>query len=466
MPDQPIPVNPFASHSVVESQPSDEATRREELNRLFTQARWLAECAACVYPPESAEYPEEGELDRAAGDSYRTYRRDVRNRWWKPWNWVRWWKWSELNQKIDDSRAVWLTAHNAWVNCARERIENHVKKLESGPWANPAEVDVQFISQNGTEYFLAKDNDTVILCFRGTEPKMKDILTDLLAWQTEYPNVKTKPKIHSGFYGAMDGIWEDLKKELKDVDKRNVWITGHSLGGALASLAAYRLVNEKILDADQIGGVLTFGQPHVGDGKFANEYRKLKGKEQGLLHDRHYRFVNNCDIVTMSFPKYLWIFSFIAGPILTHFLPKPVSKDAIRLASPMAASEPPTPQQVSSTAAASSQQRASQAANSQQSNMAESKRTFEYSDTGRVVFANRANQFSLLTPASSGGLWSSVRWPFGLFLGRVGSWFKGFFTPRGFLKGFTSVAADHSMNEYNRILREPCNRHTDTGKQD
>ena len=70
-----------------------------------------------------------------------------------------------------------------------------------------------------------------------------------------------------------------------------LWITGHSLGGALAVLAAARLA----LDIDKsiyksINGLYTFGQPRVGNRVFV----KALDEE---IKPRYFRFVNDNDIV-------------------------------------------------------------------------------------------------------------------------------------------------------------------------
>ena len=66
-----------------------------------------------------------------------------------------------------------------------------------------------------------------------------------------------------------------------------IWFTGHSLGDALATLAAFRYENAR--------GTYTFGSPRVGDKIFKNAF-----------HTRTYRFVNNCDIITRMPPPVLY----------------------------------------------------------------------------------------------------------------------------------------------------------------
>jgi hypothetical protein len=75
---------------------------------------------------------------------------------------------------------------------------------------------------------------------------------------------------------------------------QTIWFTGHSLGGALAALAAMRLhFEEPRLLAD---GVYTFGQPRVCD-------RVLGKAHDKAFRDRTHRFVNNNDIVPQVPPE-------------------------------------------------------------------------------------------------------------------------------------------------------------------
>jgi triacylglycerol lipase len=88
-------------------------------------------------------------------------------------------------------------------------------------------------------------------------------------------------KVHQGFQRALDEVWQDLLDALKPLHSpsRTLWMTGHSLGAALATLAAERYKN--------VQGLYTFGSPRVGDSRFRVQF-PAKG----------YRLVHNNDIVT------------------------------------------------------------------------------------------------------------------------------------------------------------------------
>jgi len=74
---------------------------------------------------------------------------------------------------------------------------------------------------------------------------------------------------------------------LSQIQNKKLYITGHSLGGAMATICASRMVARGIV----VSGLYTFGSPRVGDAEFVAH-----------LGTTHFRFVNNNDIVTKAPP--------------------------------------------------------------------------------------------------------------------------------------------------------------------
>ncbi len=126
------------------------------------------------------------------------------------------------------------------------------------------ETVVPFASDSGknkeaTRGFLAARDDAVVLAFRGTDD-VEDWIINLNFLQIKDDGAM----IHQGFALALASIWDQAADPLRKMiaqKSRKIWITGHSLGGALATLATRRVQNMKLGPVE----THTFGQPKVGD---------------------------------------------------------------------------------------------------------------------------------------------------------------------------------------------------------
>lgn len=132
-----------------------------------------------------------------------------------------------------------------------------------------------FISVNATR-------QRGMLVFRGTQPDeradwMTDIQADLKPWSG--PGL-----VHHGFAKNLATIWPNIEAVLLQHQDIQFFYTGHSLGAALATLAAALRPPTKLF---------TFGSPRVGNAEFA-------AAMANIVHDR---YVNCCDGVCKVPPK-------------------------------------------------------------------------------------------------------------------------------------------------------------------
>ena len=122
----------------------------------------------------------------------------------------------------------------------------------------------------GTQAFLAKLDASegaepmLILALRGTEAELADIKADLKA---DLITVSGEQKVHHGFYDAFNAVKSNIEDDLAKHRGVPIYVTGHSLGGALAILAT------KYLASDSLGACYTFGGPRVGNSLFADDIK-------------------------------------------------------------------------------------------------------------------------------------------------------------------------------------------------
>lgn len=145
---------------------------------------------------------------------------------------------------------------------------------------------LRFFDKEETQAFMIANEEMILTAFRGTEPThLKDWMTDVDIELKQGPG----GNVHDGFQRALNHVWQGILESLEvfQTEAQSLWFTGHSLGGALATLAVARLREED----RPVHGLYTFGQPRVGDREFAKNFN-IDFKTQA------FRFVNNNDVVT------------------------------------------------------------------------------------------------------------------------------------------------------------------------
>ncbi len=145
----------------------------------------------------------------------------------------------------------------------------------------------KFLEAEATQCFIASSADVVLIAFRGTES-----LGDWLGNLNTFPKSRPYGTVHRGFYFAFQDVRPQLEDELREFAGRSLLLTGHSLGGALATIAAAEWQG-----GYSIKGIYTYGQPAVGRGQFL----RFMGEHYG---DQFFRFVNDDDIVPRVPPNF------------------------------------------------------------------------------------------------------------------------------------------------------------------
>lgn len=238
-----------------------------------------------------------------------------------------------------DPRTAWWAAQ-----CSQLSYENKITiahELQAAQFS-----DVTFFDSRGTQAFLAVHpgvggGDFAILAFRGTEEDSIDILTDINFFKRLFPEENLAEKTaqepeatqkkrkkpsklyaHGGFLQGVLNVWGSaLSKEITDIYPEAKWkgaqgiseallnlepgiaiyFTGHSLGGALATLAAHKAMVYQ--SSFQVTGLYTFGSPRTSQ----HDLTMAINRELG---DRSYRVVNYIDVVPRLPPRIPFILQF------------------------------------------------------------------------------------------------------------------------------------------------------------
>jgi len=178
-----------------------------------------------------------------------------------------------------DASAPAMTRANAWW-LSEAALLSYWDETEAVARFARAGLQAELLEAGDTQAYVAWSERVVFVSFRGTETgSMGDIVDDsrllLVPWSHGH--------VHRGFKGALDRIWASLATTLQPLaTTRSVWFSGHSLGAALATLAADRF--------EETAGVCTLGSPRVGDTRFAQHF-------DARFAARAVRYINDTDIV-------------------------------------------------------------------------------------------------------------------------------------------------------------------------
>ncbi|XP_074320734.1 uncharacterized protein LOC141657401 isoform X2 [Silene latifolia] len=226
--------------------------------------------------------------------------------------------------RAEEMRALFSTAETAmeaWAMLASSLGHPSLIKSEF--------EKICFLDNSSTDTQVAIWRDPMrkrlVVAFRGTEQaRWKDLMTDLMLAPTGLNperiggDFKQEVQVHSGFLSAYDSVRTRIMSLLKKAvgfvadgdaespSKWHVYCTGHSLGGALATLLALELCSTQLAKSGVISVTMyNFGSPRVGNKRFAEVYnQKVKNS---------WRVVNHRDIIP-TVPR-LMGYSHVAQPI-------------------------------------------------------------------------------------------------------------------------------------------------------
>ncbi len=199
---------------------------------------------------------------------------------------------------IDHGNAYWMARLAKVAYTRHEDGSPHEAQILAELQAeDPRFISVTGTSKNSAQAILVEHQLYLTLAFRGTDETLDWV--DNIDVRIEEEGIG---KFHSGFLSSLNDVWQPLWDKYLELKKlspaqtqvggvsqhaRPLFLTGHSLGGGMATVAAARLLS---LDLPFISAY-TFGQPRA-------VFRETKIAFDMMSMGRFHRFQNNTDIVT------------------------------------------------------------------------------------------------------------------------------------------------------------------------
>jgi triacylglycerol lipase len=188
---------------------------------------------------------------------------------------------------LGNARAMMWLAQLAYETADQSKVEDILKA-----WQLKMH---KFVSNNPTTglppdsacVVVAAGRGATFVTFAGSDPlKFED-------WITDFDAEKSATDVHRGFQQTIGNVWPDIEAGIKTAiagrpaSEQGLFFTGHSLGGALAIVAA-TCASATPEFKNLPTTVYTFGSPRTGGAEFFSEYP---------LNDSTFRLIHGTDIV-------------------------------------------------------------------------------------------------------------------------------------------------------------------------
>ncbi|CAL8470482.1 g10024 [Coccomyxa elongata] len=161
-------------------------------------------------------------------------------------------------------------------------------------------MEVMWERRHDTMALLGWGPGRIVIVFRGTN-SLKNVVADLQAWQVPHPPARGshfcggRPAVHQGFLKSWvaNGLNQRIIARVEDIVTSHEWactkvyVTGHSLGGSLANLAAYDIARA-LEHCPRMTRIIcyTFGSPRTGNHAFARDYQRVVPDTWSIINDQ------------------------------------------------------------------------------------------------------------------------------------------------------------------------------------
>jgi predicted lipase len=164
---------------------------------------------------------------------------------------------------------------------------------------------------DGRAVITTLDGGRVVIAFRGTDSFL-DWGVNMFRFQTRFACLQGA-RVHAGFHLQHLSLWEQIKTHLARDNSfaSKIFVTGHSLGGALATLFAAELA---CLVPRLSVTCYVFGSPRVGNRSFAEGVQALPNLSMLRINNQYdivpwgpwCGFTHTHDVVSLSVKGLRW----------------------------------------------------------------------------------------------------------------------------------------------------------------
>jgi triacylglycerol lipase len=185
--------------------------------------------------------------------------------------------------KLDNARAMMWLSQLAYETARESKVDDILEAWHLTKLGFASNDRLTGLPPHSACVVVAEGHGATFVAFAGSDPgKPED-------WVTDFEAMPSPDNLHSGFERAVEMVWPAIQTAIanRTAPAQPLFFTGHSLGGALAILAASRAPLEPKV---QQVVVYTFGSPRTGGDRFFDDYTPRLG-------DSTFRFIHGTDIV-------------------------------------------------------------------------------------------------------------------------------------------------------------------------
>jgi hypothetical protein len=190
---------------------------------------------------------------------------------------------TELQFSLDNARAMMWLSQLAYETAHEKKIGNVLETMKLTRRGFGSNDPGTGLPPHSACFVVAEGHGATFVALAGSDPGK------IVDWVTDFDAMPSATDLHTGFQKAVDTVLPDILTAIntRAAPAQPVFFTGHSLGGALAIIAASRVAPEPGI---QKVFVYTFGSPRTGGTKFFKEYTALLGNST-------FRLIDGTDIV-------------------------------------------------------------------------------------------------------------------------------------------------------------------------